>query len=118
MDISSLLTQSLEEARSMPTTHPTPRLLHRARSRHWLDRLAVNFRAQHPHDPDVRVLVQHDDAHQKEFGRNEFLYDLLVCRVGTVPSARHRKDLVYIRDVLWQIESEFARLTPGALRLQ
>jgi len=40
---------------------------------------------------------------------------VLVCRVGRVPSAAHRKEMLYIDQALWQVESEFARSSGQAL---
>ena len=59
-------------------------------------------------DEAVRVFSKGCRANRKEFGLNELLYDVSVCRSGTVRSSVHGRQLPYIREVLWQVESEFA----------
>jgi len=63
----------------------------------------------------VRVFSKHNPSHRKDFGLNEFLFDILVCRVDTVESAIHKKTLYYIREVMWQVESELAQDSRQAL---
>jgi hypothetical protein len=77
--------------------------------------MAAQFRAQYAGDASVRVFYQQDPQHRAQFGRNELLYDVLVARVGSVRSARQGKELSYVRRVLWQVESEFARNSREAL---
>jgi len=55
------------------------------------------------------VFSKHCPDHKADFKLNELLYDICVCRVAPVQSAVHKKELLYITDALWLIESEFAR---------
>ena len=57
----------------------------------------------------------HNYSNRKDFGLNELLYDILVCKVGDVESSIHKKRLCFIKEVLWQVESEFAHNTRSAL---
>ncbi len=80
-----------------------------------MEALASEFREFHRADPDVRVFSKHCPDSRREFHLNELLYDVCVCRVAPVPSAVHKKELLYIKEPLWIIESEFARDSHQAL---
>jgi len=105
----TLLQSSLTAAMHVPIDADTPRERHALRSRAWVAALADVFREHYQGDPDVRVLSKHDPSNPREFGLNELLYDVLVCRVGTAPAANSPATLTYVREALWQVESEFAR---------
>jgi hypothetical protein len=77
--------------------------------------VAEAFREEYAADPSVRVFSKHYDGNRQEFGLDELLYDVLVCRVDGVASSAHGKRLLYVRDALWQVESEFARDSGQAL---
>ncbi len=115
MNLRTLLESALADAVKAKLVAATPQLLHRARSQAWIAALARHLRLQYSGN-SFRVLSRYDTTHRAEFGLNELLYDVLVCRVGNVPSARHRKSLTYIKEVIWQVESEFARDSGQALR--
>jgi hypothetical protein len=115
IDIVGLLLRSLDLARTLPVEARATRDTHHLRSRNWISALAAQFRAQYPDDQTIRVFCQQDSQHRAQFGRNELLYDVLVARVASVDSARQRKELSYIQEVLWQVESEFARNSREAL---
>lgn len=100
---------ALAAAMSKSIDANTPKELHTLRSRAWVAALADEFRTHYRDDPDVRVLSKHDPSNHREFGLNELLYDVLVCRVGTAPAANSPATLTYVREALWQVESEFAR---------
>jgi len=108
MDLYTTLETAFRESSMTPITASGPRQLHSMRARIWVERLAANLRNQYPDDA-VRVLSKYDSTNRKEFGLNELLYDILVCRVNTASSKGHGKPFFYVEDVLWQIESEFAR---------
>jgi len=107
--IPNLLRSALTTAMGTPIDAATRQALHARRSRAWVAALADAFRGHYRDDPDVRVLSKHDPSNQREFGLNELLYDVLVCRVGTTPAATKPATLTYVREALWQVESEFAR---------
>jgi hypothetical protein len=113
-ELLELLRTSLERARSAPDLVGTPMQVHRARSRAWIAALADSFKQKYRH-PNFCVFTQGDASHRAEFGRNELLYDVLVVDIGTVQSAVHKKQLSFVRDVLWQVESEFAHDSRQAL---
>src|SRR5207248_1386226 len=80
------------------------------RSRVWVDALARQFR-QTIAEPDVCVFSKYDKTNRERFGLNEMLYDVCVCRAGSVTSPVHGNTLHYICKPLWQVESEFAHDT-------
>jgi hypothetical protein len=95
----------------VPIYADTAQRRHARRSRAWVAALADEFRAHYRGDPDVRVLSKHDPSNRGEFGLNELLYDVLVCRVGTAPAAIRPGTITFVREALWQVESEFASRT-------
>lgn len=105
----SLLQKSFRVARQRAPSATSLQEEHRSRSRAWVASVASAFRDVYSADPDVAVLWQQDDTHRGQFGRNELLHDITVVRHRTVPAPRQRKTLSYISQVLWQVESEFAR---------
>jgi len=108
-DLSVHLQRALTTAMRVPIPADTAQRRHARRSRAWVAALADEFRTHYRGDPDVRVLSKHDPSNHREFGLNELLYDVLVCRVGTAPAANSPATLTYVREALWQVESEFAR---------
>ncbi len=108
MDMKILLEDSFRKARTELVSGDSLLEVNRARSQAWLKALAKNFRQAYKPDSEIRVFSKYDPTNRPDFGLNEYLHDILVCRVDSVPSARHRKELFYVKDVLWQVESEFA----------
>ena len=88
--------------------------LHRKRSHFWVKSLAKQFRDHYEKDNSVRVFSKDYSKNRKDFLLNELLYDVCVCRVDKVVS-KQKKELYYIKDVLWQVESEFAKNSRQAL---
>jgi hypothetical protein len=115
MDLYRLLEKSLAEAQSATTVGTLPRDIHRNRSQAWIRQLGEAFLHALDSDSSVRVFTRGDTTHRADFGLNELLYDVLVCRVNSVPSAKWGKPLYYIEEALWQVESEFARDSKQAL---
>ena len=91
--------------------HGAPDSRHNAnwqKSKNWVGALANRFREHYPPGP-YRIFWSGNKENQKEFGRNEFLFDLAVCSVSTTKSLeRHPKDLEFIAQCHWLIESEFS----------
>lgn len=81
----------------------------------WIKTLAEEFQSEFENDLSVRIFSKHNYSNRQDFGLNEFLYDIVVCKVGKVQSAVQNKTLYYVREVFWQIESEFARDSRQAL---
>jgi len=114
-DVKRLLQEALKQAQSEPDAGETRQKIHLNRSRSWVKAVARQLKKRYEGDSEVRVFTKSDDSHRKDFGLNEMLYDILVCRVGEVESPLHKKKLYVIREVLWQVESELAHNTRSSL---
>jgi hypothetical protein len=116
LNLKTLLSSAFHNACRSPCVAAERGVLHRERSRAWVESLANEFRGTLAGDPEIRVFSKGCHANREEFGLNEPLYDVLVCRTATVESAVHGKTLLYVREALWQVESEFARDSGAAVK--
>lgn len=114
-DIQRLIQESYDVARAKRDADGSLQIKHQRRSQNWVEVLADGFKEHFRDDPEIAVFSKHDPSHIGDFGLNELLYDILVCRVGEVESAKQKKRLYYIREAIWQIESEFAEDSRQAL---
>jgi len=110
-----LVETALQNAHKEPDEGGTPSLVHRNRSKHFVEALASRFREYYRDKDTVRVLSRHCDLHREEFGLNELLFDVLVCETSLVQSARESASLRFVTRALWAVESEFARDTRQAI---
>jgi hypothetical protein len=69
--------------------------------------LADEFRRTYPATQGYRVFSRGHDRNKAAFGLNEYLYDITVVRVDTVPSATKKAQLEYPVETLWHVECEF-----------
>ena len=114
-DVKQLLQEALKHAQSKPKKGSTIQQINMNRTRYWVEALAKQLKKRYAGDSEIRVVSKTDPSNRKDFGLNELLYDILVCRVGEVESSIHKKKLCFIKEVLWQIESEFAHNTRSTL---
>ena len=114
-DVKQLLQEALQQAQSKPDTDESTQKINQNRSRYWVEALAEQFQKRYEGDSEIRVFSKTDPSNRKDFGLNELLHDVVVCRVGEVESSVHKKKLLFIKEVLWQIESEFAHDSRKAL---
>jgi len=114
-DIKQLLQEALQQAQSRPDTGETTQKINLNRSQSWVKALAEQLNRRYEGDTDIRIFTKSDYSNRRDFGLNELLYDILVCRVGEVESSVHKKKLCFIKEVLWQVESEFAHNTRSTL---
>jgi hypothetical protein len=84
--------------------------LHSERSREWVKCLADELRKLNS-DPDVCVFWKGNEKNRREFGLNELLYDVTVCK-----TKKDGKGPRYVTKALWQVESEFAPRTAEAVK--
>jgi len=110
-DVKQLLQGALQQAKSHPDSGKTTQRINMGRSQNWVKALAEQFKKRYDGDSEIRIFSKSGDPNRKDFGLNELLHDLLVCRVGEVKSSVHKKKLCFIKEVLWQVESEFAHNT-------
>ena len=85
--------------------------LHQRRSSEWVRCLAHELKTLVGDNPEVRVLFRNnpDEQNRADFGLNELLYDVCICRTAEHPSARGGRTLRYVTGAEWIVESEFAR---------
>jgi len=115
MNPRNLVGSALSLAQAQADEGDSPSLVHRSRSRHFVEALAGEFRTHYALQPSIRVLSKHFPGHRADFGLNELLFDVLVCDTSTVRSATDSATLVFVTRGLWAVESEFARDTRQAI---
>ena len=80
---------------------------HRKRSEAWVNSLAKGLQAEFSKQKEYRVFWKGNGCNKKSFYRNEFLFDVMVGRVGEVESGQHNSNrLEYVKTSEWVIESE------------
>ena len=105
-----IIRDSFLQAKALPDEGTSDQIRHHNRSRNWVDCLAKRFKSEFT-DNDIRVFSKHDDCNRTQFGLNELLYDVVVCRLGYTHAAVHNKEIPYVKEAIWQVESEFANNT-------
>ena len=79
------------------------------RSKNWICSLARQFEKEYAGERH-RVFWSGNKDYRDDFKRNEFLFDIAVCSVSETKSLQTKpKDLRFIAQCHWQIESEFHR---------
>lgn len=114
-DVDAAIDCALKAARRQPPESSDKRILHAARSRDFVAALGDQLGALHAEEPDVRVFTKHDERNRGEFGMNELLYDVTVCRTASVDSTAQGKRLHYVQAPIWHVESELAKDSRQAL---
>ena len=115
MNIKSMLQNSFAKAKDEWIQMPASEREHKEMSSDWVESLASTFRSHYQADPSVHVFSKGYDGNAQDFGVNELLYDILVCRAETVMSAKQKKELRYFTECVWQIESELQRNSKQAI---
>ena len=114
-DVKQLLQEALRQAKSKSDKGNTTPKINMNRSRNWVNALTEQFQKRYEGDSEIRIFSKPNYSNRKDFGLNELLHDVVVCRVSEVESSVHKKKLCFIKEVLWQVESEFARNTRSTL---
>ena len=118
MDVTRLIDSSYNEAAKALVMGTSQRSLARARERSFAKALIAQL--QREFDDDHRVFAATQRGNAADFGTNQLLYDIAVCRIGAGKTAeRKSEDFHFIAQALWQIEVDFfARVAAGAVRHQ
>jgi len=111
-----LINDTLNVVSQLKIEEPNSQKLHRERSKNLVEQLADSFRRNYSSNKNIRTFSKHYYEQREEFGLNEYLYDILVCEFDLVKSARQHKDLYYIKEAIWTVESEFAKNSREALK--
>ena len=112
-DLEKLIMVSFKNAQAERDAVASTQVVHQDRARHWVESLADQLRSYYEAWPgkinsDIRVFSKDYDKNKRDFGLNEYLYDILVCRVGKVTSAKQGKELCYIRKAPGRFKSILA----------
>ncbi|MCF8369268.1 MAG: hypothetical protein K9G76_09520 [Bacteroidales bacterium] len=114
MKIHQLINDTFEAAVKMEVDEPSELKRNRQRSINWVESLANEFRTKFPIAKDYGVFSKYYENEEKkqrrEFGLNELLYDISVCKINYTISPRGT-ELAYIEKALWLVESEMAKDT-------
>ncbi len=107
-NIGEVVLNAWKHARHAPIEPGNDKNSNWRRSRKWVDSLARQFTRYYPREK-YRVFWAGNGDNQAEFGINELLFDVAVCDVSATRSLeRHPRDLSFIAQCHWQIESEFS----------
>ena len=99
----------------------------RDRSEGWVDALAKELGGLYDGEPNIRVFWK--GRKDQDFDRSEMLFDVAVCQLRTTLSIGQRKELYFVNECLWLVESElnsdsrpiivdFSKLVMGASRVK
>jgi len=77
------------------------------RSAKWVEALGFELFRNEENERDSIVLFT-KCMHNCDFKINEFLYDILIAKTGETESKDKKKQLKYIKEAIWQVESEFS----------
>ena len=86
---------------------------HHQLSQYWVFALAEEFKAVYDDvDDRYRTFWAGNSDYREEYGLNELLYDVMICRTELIQSLQsHPQPLETFEFVDWQIESELERNT-------
>lgn len=115
MDIARLIESSFSEAVKALAMGTSPGALARARERAFVKTLSANLEAVFNAD-DQRVFAAWRRGNAPDFGANQLLCDIAVCRVEAgVTAERKPEDFLYVSAALLAIEVDFSREWRSAL---
>lgn len=115
MNIFAMVKEALTAAAEAPDTSTADKDKHRDRSRRFVKNLAKLMRTSYPKDSGVCVLDKDCGDYETELGSRELLFDVLACRVGTVPSSIRGTALTYVTEGIWAVESEMDKSSREAV---
>ena len=87
----------------------SPESLARARERAYVKTLATQLESAFEGE-ECRVFSAYGRGNRRDFGSEQLLFDIEVCRVAAASSAHRKKEsFCYIAEALWQIEIELSQ---------
>ena len=108
-NIAQIVLDAWNDARCDEVEGEHKRDRNRNRSAKWIDCLARRFQ-EHYQGGRYRLFWSYNSENQKQFGRNEMLFDIAVSGVSVTRSRqRQAQNLEFIAQCHWQVESEFSR---------
>jgi len=116
MNIRHLINYSFNDATKSMVMGTSPTALARARERAYIKTLITHLEDEYSGD-DMRVFSAYQRGNEDDFGTEELLFDIQVCRVGITETADRKKDeLHYIQGAVWQIETDFSQELLSAMQ--
>ena len=108
MDISRVIEKSFHAARNALVMGTSAASLARARERAFVKAVTAQF-ADAFADEDVRVFSPFARANRDDFGTEQLLFDIEICRVALAEAGGRQADqFAFVSSALWQIEIEFS----------
>jgi hypothetical protein len=118
LDVRAAVNCAFTEARNKLAAfcEPDKGKLHRKRSLEFVESLSDSLLAYYSGRREaVASLSKHHDRDRVRFGMNELLYDVSVVEFDEVHSGKSGKNLSYVTNGLWLVESEMAQNKREAL---
>lgn len=108
MNISRVIDRSYARATKTLVMGTSPQALSRARERAFVKALAVELRSEYAGD-DIRVFSRFGRGNRRDFGTEQLLGDICVCRVASGQTGgRQSRDFLFVADALAQAEIELS----------
>ena len=109
MNTRRVIDQSFAGAIKALVMGTSPDALTRARERAFVKTLADQLQSEFAGD-DIRVFSQFGRGNRRDFGAEQLLSDICVCRVGAGQTGgRQSQEFLYVAEVLAQVEIELSR---------
>ena len=109
MDIRRVIDESFRSATKALVMGTSSGALARARERAFVKALADQLHSEHAGD-DIRVFSQYGRGNRREFGSEQLLSDICVCRVSSGQTGgRQSREFFHLAEVLIQVEIELSR---------
>ncbi len=116
MNIHRLIHESYSSAAKAFVMGTSPQALSRARERAFVKTLADQLKREFA-GQDIRVFSQFGRGNQRDFGTEQLLSDICVCRVGAGRTGgRRSQEFLYVAEALIQAEIEFSREWPREIQ--
>lgn len=109
MNIRRVIDESFAGATKALVMGTSPGALERARERAFVKTLVDQLESEYAGD-DIRVFSRFGRGNRRDFGTEQLLSDICVCRVGAGQTGRRQsQDFLYVAEVLAQVEIELSR---------
>jgi len=109
MTIQDILRESYEKTLKALVMGTSPESLARARERAFVKSLATAFEGRYEGE-EFRVFSLYGRGNRADFGGEQLLFDLEVCRVASASSAERKQESFYVvTEALWQIEIDLSQ---------
>ena len=109
MNTRRVIEQSFAGAARALVMGTSPQALARARERAFVKMLADQLRSEYA-GADIRVFSQFGRGNRRDFGREQLLSDICVCRVGAGQTGgRQSREFLFVAEALVQVEIELSR---------